>query len=216
MKTQEPMLNASESPRLHAALAIFLTTAFIGVALAGCTETSDSSGKLPSPAKGQQEPVANKPTPPPPPPPPVIVQQESAPATTSVAEPARIAWQQGDKSTAVSRFVEANWSARPLFAPGSTLSLTESEFMLIPSSERNAKANDAMNQAVGLKQLAQAVLQAGHDAAVKKDSTQARKCFKSVKQCGEALDGPDSLLLVRQIGQFLKKMAGKELAKLEQ
>ena len=215
MKTQEPELNASEpqSRQMHAAAGIILMTALVGVALTSCTNQSDSSGKLPSPAKEQQDAMPNKP---PVPPAPELGEHESAAATTSVMEQAMIAWQQGDKSMAVSRFVEANWSARPLFAPGSTLSLSEGQFMLLPSSERNLKANDAIKQVGDLKQLAQAVVQAGRDAAEKKDSAQARKYFTSVKQCGEALDGPDSLLLVGQIGKFMKRTAGEELAKLGQ
>ena len=208
MKTHEPGLNASEpqSRPMHAAAGIILIGALVGVALTGCTEKSDSSGKLSSPEKGQQDLVPNKP---PLPPAPVLGQQESAPAATSVMEPAMIAWRQGDKSLAVSRFVEANWSARPLFAPGSTLSLSEGQFMSLPFSERNVKANDAINQVGDLKQLAQAVVQAGRDAAMKKDYAQARKYFTAVKQCGEALDGPDSLLLVGQIGKFMRERPAK-------
>ena len=126
------------------------------------------------------------------------------------------AWRQGDKSMAVSRFAEANWSARPLFAPGSTFSLSEGQFQSLPAAERNAKANDAINQVGELKQLARAVAQAGNDAAVQNNFDQARKYFNSLKQCGEALDGPDSLILVSQVGKALKKMAAEESAKLGQ
>jgi hypothetical protein len=213
MKTQETKSNASVSRQLQSAAAIILTTALLGVTLLGCSNSSDSSGELPSSTKGQQDPVPNSP---PPPPPPVTGQQETAPSTTAVMEPIWSAWQQGDQSLAVSRFVQANWSARPLFTPGSTLSLSEGQFMSLPTSERNVKANDSINQIGDLKQLARAVAQAGRDAAMKNDSAQARKCFTSLKQCGEALDGPDSLLLVRQVGKALKTMAGEELAKLEQ
>jgi hypothetical protein len=213
MKTQETVMNTSESRLLHTAAAILLTTALVGVTLLGCSNSSDSSGELSSSTKGQQPPVPNAP---PPPPPPVTGQQESATDATPVMEPVMIAWQKGDKSTAVNRFVEANWSARPLFAPGTIFSLSESQFTALSSSDRNTKANDAINQVGELKQLARAVAQAGRDAAMKNDSAQARKCFNSLKQCGEALDGPDSLLLARQLGKALKTMAGEELEKIKQ
>ena len=59
-----------------------------------------------------------------------------------------------------------------------------------------------------------AVLQAGVEAAEKKDSAQARKYFTSLKQCGNALDEADSLALVKQIAQMMKKRADEGLAKL--
>ena len=58
------------------------------------------------------------------------------------------------------------------------------------------------------------VLQAGRDAAGKGDAAQARKNFTAVKQYGSALDSPDCLLLVQQVGQVLKAMADAELTKL--
>jgi hypothetical protein len=125
-------------------------------------------------------------------------------------------WQQGDKSGAVSRFLETDWSARPLFTPGSTLGITETQFRALPAADRDLKAKEMMPQLVYLKQLAWAVEQTGIDAAAKKDFAQARKYFTSLKQCGDALDGPDSLALLKLVGQAFKKRANTELAKLGQ
>jgi hypothetical protein len=61
--------------------------------------------------------------------------------------------------------------------------------------------------------LAAAVAQAGRDAAAKGDAEQARKYFLSLKQCGTALDRPDSLSLVQLVGRAFKKMADTELEK---
>ncbi len=41
----------------------------------------------------------------------------SSPGGVPVAQAALTAWQQGDKLTAVNRFIQADWSARPLFVP---------------------------------------------------------------------------------------------------
>ena len=124
------------------------------------------------------------------------------------------AWQQGDKPTAVRGFVETDWNARPMFAPGSPLNLTEGQFQLLTASERNAKMKDVTAQVNLLRQLALAVIQAGQDAAGKKDSVQARKHFTSVKEYGAALGSADTLLLVKIIGRSLKEQADKELSKL--
>jgi hypothetical protein len=54
----------------------------------------------------------------------------SPPSTVApVTQSAMTAWQQGDKTAAVTSFVETDWSRRPLFESGSTLSLSEDQFM---------------------------------------------------------------------------------------
>ena len=94
------------------------------------------------------------------------------------------AWQQGDKATAVSSFPATDWSARPLFATGSILSLSEVQLRALSAANRKAKADEMLPQLLSLRDLTEAVLQAGRDATSKGDNTQARKCFESLKQCG--------------------------------
>jgi hypothetical protein len=127
-----------------------------------------------------------------------------------------IAWQQADKATAISRFVQVDWTARPLFAPNSVLGLSETQFQAIPNSSRQAKQQELLSQVPILKQIGVAVLTAGKDAAAKKDFASAKKYFTSLQQCGEVLSGPDFTALVQQIGKFIKKMADEESAKLSQ
>ena len=129
-----------------------------------------------------------------------------------VTQPAMTAWQQGDKTGAVSSFVETDWSGRPLFPSDSTLSLTEDQFKAL--SNWQSKKSEMMPQVESLKQLAATVAQAGRDAAAKGDAAQARKHFAALKECGAALDTSDSLALVRLIGQGMKKRADTEMSKL--
>jgi predicted small lipoprotein YifL len=159
------------------------------ILIAGCGKKSPSSSATPPPA-----------------------QTDASPA----ARPALTAWQQGDKATAVSSFLAADWSARPLFAADSSLSLSESQFKALSDAERQAKSSDMMSQIDSLKQLAQAVVQAGHDATSKGDATQARKCFTSLKQCGTALESPDCMQLVQLVGKAFVKMSDTELTKIGQ
>jgi hypothetical protein len=143
----------------------------------------------------------------------------SPPSSTSavaapVAQAAMTAWQQGDKSGAVTSFVETDWSHGPLFAANSTLSLSEDQFKALSNADRQAKSGEMISQLDSLKKLAAAVAQAGRDAASKGDTAQARKYFTSLKQCGTALDRPDCLRIVQLVGQALKKMADTELTKI--
>ena len=162
------------------------------ILIAGCGKKSPSSSATPPPALAD------------------------AASSSPAAQPALTAWRQGDKTAAVSSFLAADWSARPLFATDSSLSLSESQFKALSDAERQTKSTDMMAQIASLKQMAQAVLQAGHNAVSMGDPTQARKYFTSLKQCGTALESPDYMQLVQLVGKAFEKMADTELAKLGQ
>jgi hypothetical protein len=139
----------------------------------------------------------------------------SPPSTaTPVTQPIMTAWQKGGKSTAVTSFVETDWSSRPLFASGSALSLAEQQFKALTNFEQQERSSEMMPQIDSLKQLATAVAQAGQDTAAKGDAAQARKYFAAMQQCGATLDTSNSLTLVRLVGQGMKKRADTEISKL--
>src|ERR1035438_7674828 len=73
-----------------------------------------------------------------------------ASSSSPVSQPALAAWQQGDKAAAVSSFLGADWSARPLFAAGSVLSLSEAQFKALSNADRQAKANEMTAQLASL------------------------------------------------------------------
>ena len=170
-------------------------TTIIGVMAAtilivGCGKKSPDSSTAPSPAK------------------------TDAAAASPAAQPSLTAWQQGDKAAAVSNFLAADWSVRPLFTTGSALNLSEAQFKALSDADRETKSRDMTSQLASLKQLAQAVVQAGRDAAAKGDAVQARKDLTSLKQFGTALEGPESMLLVQLVGKSFVKMSDTELAKM--
>ena len=144
--------------------------------------------------------------------------KSAAPSTSSTAAPISLpalsAWQQGDKTAAVTRFLQTDWTAGPLFAPDSTLSLTESQFQSLSNAERQKKSGEMLTQLDAFKHLAAEVAKAGSDAATKNDLPQARKCCASLKQCGTALNSPQNLKLTQLVGQALVKRADAELAKI--
>jgi len=143
-----------------------------------------------------------------------LVEPAVTASSSPIAQPALTAWRQGDQAAAVSSFLAADWTARPLFAVGSTLSLSEAQFNAFSDAERQAKSTDMTAQLASLKQLAAAVAQAGLDAASKGDTSQARTDFTSLKQFGRALENPDYMLLVQLVGGGIEKRGNTELAKL--
>jgi hypothetical protein len=174
-------------------LATLVAFALTALGPGGCSNKSDSSGALPSSPKRQRDIV---------------------PATNPAIQRVLTAWQEGDKSAAISRFLETDWSARPLFAPDSTFSLNEDQLKSLPPADRQTRLSELSSQSHALTELAKTVRQAGRDAAAKKDSARARKHFDSLKQCGEAIESSDSLLIIKLMGKALKNMADTELAGL--
>jgi len=164
----------------------------VAILLVGCSKQNISSGNSPSPAK----------------------ERASAAFMSPVAQAALSSWQRGDQSAAVSSFLAADWSVRPIFASDSVLNLTEDKFKSLSVADQQAKSAEIGNQLGSLKRLAAAVTQAGRDAAAKGDTTQAQNYFTSLKQCGAALNSPDSLIIVQLVGNSLDKMADTELAKI--
>jgi hypothetical protein len=134
----------------------------------------------------------------------------------AILKPALTAWQQGDKVTAVSSFLAADWSSHSSFAAGSTLSLSKDGYHALSDADRRAKSIQVLGQLETLRDLSKAVDQAGRDAASKGDATQARKCFKSLIQCGTALDSPDVMQIVQLTGKATKKMGDKGMTQIGQ
>jgi len=174
--------------------ALLAALVLIVACLTGCGKKADSSGNLP-PSK---------------------VGQDATSATKSALETVLALWVQGDNSAAVSRFLEIDWRARPLFSPGSTLSLSEAQWVALSYADREAKRGGMEAEAGELKKLSLAVLQAGKDAAANNDSALALKHFTALKQFGETLESPDSLAIVKLLGSGMRRAAEKELAKLKQ
>lgn len=165
------------------------------ILLVGCSEQSSSSNEA--------APLANE-------------QGSANPVAVPVLQPAMTAWQQGDKSAAVSKFLAADWSARPLFPASSPLGLSADQIKALSAAEKEAKAGQMASEVGSLNALLVAAMQAGDDAAAKGDTTQARKYFTALQQCGAVLASPQYPIIVQPIGQAFEARAKAKLAKMGQ
>lgn len=163
------------------------------ILLVGCDKQSSPSGEA--------APLANE-------------QRSAAPVAVPVAQPALTAWQQGDKTTAVSRFLEADWSAHPLFPASSPLGLSADQINALSAAEKEAKAGEMAAELGSLNALLVEVMQVGDDAAAKGDTSQARKHFTALQQCGAALASPQHPIIVQPIGRAFEARAKAKLEKI--
>jgi hypothetical protein len=123
-------------------------------------------------------------------------------------------WEQGDVAGAVKRFLQTDWTARPLFPAESPLSLSEDQFRALSTAERETVSAQVIKQLDTFKALTRAVAGAAREAAARGDTAQARKCYQALQQCGDALSSPNSMLIVQLVGKALNKMAATEATKL--
>ncbi len=164
------------------------------ILLVGCSEQSSSSNEA--------APLANE--------------GITASVAVPVLQPAMTSWQQGDKSAAVSKFLEADWSARPLFPANSPMGLSLDQIKALSAAEKEAQAGQMASEVGLLNALLVAAMQAGDDAAAKGDTTQARKYFTALQQCGAVLASPQYPIIVQPIGQAFEARAKAKLAKMGQ
>jgi hypothetical protein len=136
-------------------------------------------------------------------------------ATIPVTEPILAAWQIGDQATAIRHFLEADWSARPLFASNLVLNLRRDQLQSLPRLERERKDNEGLVQACMFSMVGGAVLHAGREAAAQQNVKLALRHFGALRRCGEALDNPVSLSYLQEIGRAMKRSADAEIEKLE-
>jgi len=133
-----------------------------------------------------------------------------------VMMPILAAWQEGNKPVAISHFLEADWMARPLFAPNMTIGMSEDQLKTFFDADRQRKMDELAAQIDLVKQVVEAVAQMGSDAASQGNDAQAQKCFASLKQCGTALASPGNLRVVQHLGQILAKIGDNGLIKVRQ
>ena len=133
---------------------------------------------------------------------------------TPVLQPILTAWQEGNHAAALKQFTAANWNGRPIFPAGMALALTEAQIRSLPEADRQLKTGELFRQVGLLKELANAVNEAGTQSASQNDPAQARQYLTALKQFGSALDDPKSAQVVRMVGTVSKNMARNGLAKL--
>jgi hypothetical protein len=109
----------------------------------------------------------------------------------------------------VKAFLAADFSRRPLFAAGSPLNLKEAELADLPAAARDRAMKETTARLQELKQLARAVADRGKEALARGEKDQARKIYGQLGKCGAALDDAESLMIVRLVGQAVRKLAAE-------
>jgi hypothetical protein len=153
---------------------------------------------------------------------PVTANAQTSPAAPAPAAPTQPAspagslgqalklWTEAKRPQAVAEFLTVDFAQRPLFPKGSILNYTEKQFIDLPNAAREKLAQQMIDDLQKLKQLAASVRKEGQTAQEAGDTARAELCSAQIRRCGQALDHPDSLALLRLVGQALQKPARPE------
>lgn len=133
-----------------------------------------------------------------------VAPDKQAPATL---DQALTLWRAGKKDEAAAKFLAVDFTKRPLFPSGSVLNYTEKQFMALPRTAAEKLSKQMLEDISGLKGLCAQVNDTGRSALNQGDKAMAEKCTAQLKQCGKALDHPDSLALLKLVGKAVQKMA---------
>jgi hypothetical protein len=118
-------------------------------------------------------------------------------------------WRAGKKEEATAKFLAVDFTKRPLFPSGSVLNYTEKQFMALPRTAAEKLSKQMLEDISGLKGLCTQVKDTRRSALNQGDKATAEKCTAQLKQCGNALDHPDSLALLKLVGKAVQKMAAE-------
>lgn len=135
--------------------------------------------------------------------------------SSPVSQPMLAAWQEGDHARAIYLFIEADWSGRPTFPRSMALNLTEDQFGALIATDHELRSRELSAQLDLIKQIVNAVAQAGRDTAAAGKIDAAEKCFTALKEFGAALQSPDRLQAVQTVGRVSENIGKNELAKIE-
>ncbi len=132
----------------------------------------------------------------------------------TLADQAIASWNT-DTNAAVEKFLEIDWNQRPLFDTGNVLDYSEAQFIAIPAAAKDSMSKEMLDDLQTIKAICRAVNTKGNDALAKGDQGTAERCFNQLKQCGAAFDRPESLIMLKLVGQAINKLSTNSLAKLK-
>jgi hypothetical protein len=114
-----------------------------------------------------------------------------------------------DANAAVEAFLELDLAQGQLFAPGSALAYSESEFVNLPAAAREKLGQQALADLEPVKRLATEVRSRRNAARTAGDTALAEKCNAQLARLGERLEGPDNLKLTQLVGKAVSRMASE-------
>jgi len=131
--------------------------------------------------------------------------QTGAVARPTPLEQALTRWQQGDQAGAIEQFIHIDWKAGPALSAHSPLKTREKDFPAMSAPAREELMAEVLPLLRDLRQLAAAVKEKAL-AVAGTNNPVAKSYLAKLAECGGAIDGQESLQIVRLTAQALQKM----------
>ncbi len=129
--------------------------------------------------------------------------------TTATVDQAMTLWQGGKKDEAIAKFMAVDFSRRPLFPTGSVLNYTEAQFVVLPQAARDKLATQMNADIRVLKEICAHVRDTAKSVPPGGGSAKSSSYTAQLKKCGDALNHPDSLALLKLVGKAIQKQAAE-------
>lgn len=116
-------------------------------------------------------------------------------------------WSQGKQEESLKQFLAVDFTQRPLFPKGSVLNYSEAEFMKLPRAVNEKLQTQLLAEVKPLGGLIRHAKSAAEAAKARGDGAQRAEVLKQIKLCGQALEHPDSLALLKAMGRMATRIA---------
>jgi len=121
------------------------------------------------------------------------------------------AWESGNKDVAIGKLLQIDWDNPAASGGIPVMGYTEKEFATL-SREQQAMS---MKLAGDSKAILRHAFSLAKQAEGKGDFAKARQYYDAVRQLGNALSGPERLIVLQMMGKALVQMADEKLATLK-
>lgn len=122
-----------------------------------------------------------------------------------------VSWNMGKSDEAVQKFVALSWDDPAVFQGIPALAIGEEQLASLQEAQRNRVVQHAQELAGTLRDLVRAVAGAGDTLAVSGNTEGARAHFDALKQCGQALQSPNHVVMIQLVGEAMATFAQEKL-----
>lgn len=120
-------------------------------------------------------------------------------------------WESGAKDEAISKLLQIDWESPTAIGDLPMMNITEKDFAALSRSEKEKGQAVAMKLAGNSKAVLRHAFSLAEQAEGEGDSAKAKLYYEAVQRLGNALSGPERLVVLQMIGRSLVKMADEKL-----
>jgi len=125
------------------------------------------------------------------------------------------AWRKGDRYGSVEKFLAVWWEGPAAWADTRAMKMSEEELASLPAAERQAIVEEALGLTKTLRDVVRQTLLLGDETLKGGDKETARAYYEAVERCGQALSGPERLVVIQVAGKAMVTAGQDKLRRMK-